>query len=80
MSSLDKMLPMEYVGPLAGGGAVPLATCWPGSETAGSMCNSGSATDGADCLAQGNTTVGAWCNSGSGTDGGVCYDFGHTMW
>ena len=67
MSSLGEMLPLEYVGPLAGGGAVPLGMCLPGSFMVPPTCNSGSHTAGDGCQPTGYATGGAWCNLGNGT-------------
>jgi len=68
MSSLGEMLPLEYVGPLAGGGAVPLAgVCNPGVGTASMACKPGSYTAGGGCQPTGYATGGAWCNLGNGT-------------
>jgi len=67
MSSLGEMLPLEYVGPLAGGGAVPLGMCLPGSFMVPPTCNSGSHTGGGLCQPTGSYTGGGACNRGNGT-------------
>jgi hypothetical protein len=76
MSSLGEILPLEYVGPLAGGGSVPVALCQPGSCTP-TLCNTGNGTEGGDCKPgshtsggscgpTGSATAGGWCNTGNG--------------
>jgi len=57
MSSLGELLPLEYVGPLAGGSFA----------LAGIPCNSGSHTGGGACKPTGNYTGTGSCNSGNYT-------------
>jgi hypothetical protein len=57
MSSLGEMLPLEYVGPLAGGDFA----------LAGVRCNSGSHTGGGLCKPTGSYTAYGGCNNGNYT-------------